>query len=104
MQIAPQADAAQGEAAELVGQHRLELDQVDHVDQPQADQKVLAGRQDQVQQRRVVDQRGIHLGADVDATRRRRPHVLVDAVNEGEEQGVVLLAQGDVGRDRPSCS
>jgi hypothetical protein len=62
-----------------------------NVDQPQADQQVLPRRDDEVEQRRVVHQRGVDVGADVHLARPRRADLLVEAADEREQLRVVPL-------------
>jgi hypothetical protein len=54
-----------GEVAELVREHGLELGEVEHVDEPQADEEVLADWPEQGQQRARIRDGRVDVVGDV---------------------------------------
>lgn len=95
VQVAAQSDAPLREMSELVRQHGLELRKIYHVDQAQPDQQILLRRNHQIDERRIVDQRRVHLGADHHVPR-RRADVFIHPANEREESGMLPLVERDV--------
>ena len=84
------------EMAELVRQHRLELAERHDVDQPQADLEILLRRDDEIQQRQVVEHRGIHARREIDLVGARRARFVGQPVDEFEQPRLLRARDLDV--------
>lgn len=87
---APDRHRALREVTELVGEHRLELAQREHVDEAEPDLQVLARRDDQVGEGQIVEDGGVDPGRDEDAVRPGGARLVGEAVQEGEQARVLV--------------
>ena len=83
------------EVPEFVGEHGLELGEVQPVHEAEPDDQVLLPRHEQVEDRLVVRDGGVHLDHGVDAVRERSPRVVAQLADEREEVGFVRIGEFD---------
>jgi hypothetical protein len=93
--VAAELHAVLREVAELVSQHRLELGEIETIDQPQADDQVLLRREEEVQHRFIERNRGVHVGGEEDAVREGRAGLLAQFADEGEQVGLFGFSDFD---------
>ena len=94
--IASKGQAALRKMPEFVSQDRLEFAEIDAVDEAKTDQQIFSRRNDQVQQRQVVNDRGVDVRTGVDARRPRRADLIAKPVDELEQLRVLGSLQFDV--------
>jgi hypothetical protein len=94
--VLPQLHAALREVAELVGQKRLELAEGQDVDQAETQVQVLGHGPHQGQEGLLVEGRGVHVRAQENAVRHRRPHVRTHPADEREQPRLLLLGDLDL--------
>ena len=73
------------EVPELVREHRTQLPQREHIDEPQADVEVLPRREDEVEDRKVVEDTGVHPAGEEHPVGPGRARLVRDPVKEREE-------------------
>jgi hypothetical protein len=85
-----------GEVAELVPHDRLELAQVEHVDQGQPDCQVPPGRHDQVDERHLGDDASVDFRRDEHVIRLRGADLVRELSQELEQHRLLVLGQFDL--------
>ncbi len=89
--IHPAADrhGALGEVTEFVGEDRLQLAEIEHVDQAEPDLEILPGGNQEVRQRQVVEHARVHAPREKYTVRSRRAGFVRQAVQEFEQDGLL---------------
>jgi hypothetical protein len=76
---------------ELVGQHGLELGEIERGDQPEPDHQVLADGPEEAQERARIKDACVDVGREEDLARHGAPRVAAEPAQEGEEARLIGL-------------
>jgi hypothetical protein len=85
-----------GKVAELMRKHGFELAQRQNIDQPEPDLQVFSGREEQIEERQIVEYGRVHARRQEYAMRLRRARLIGDRVEKLEQTRMVRTLEFEI--------